>query len=804
MIPLTVRKRNFQLGLMQLLARLPDNGYIGYLKDVLVPDLSSTILVEIPSYRDPQVVRTIRAAMDQAANSDRIRFAVCLQDDDPDRLEALEHMPYVRLRYFREADAPGTCAARYACQELYGGEDFVLHADAHMRFARFWDVAIIAQWFACGDENAVLTEYARPFNESLLSRKVDDITFTKMARTGGRMLTVLRFATTEPARLVDVGAQEFDGPGPKKGAYCAAGMLFLRGSVDDTIRIDPNMRFFGDEKGMSVRYWTHGCDIYHPGVECVFHLYASARAKAGYRDEAKERADARKKLVDGGLTWEEKELHRMEKLYRIHDWPDVDLTGFDLGSTRTLEEYEEYCGVSFKSKRVRHKGRTGEFRTEGSTLADRAFIGSEGSLSVSDISIGGLGRPDIARMFDGFCRRYKMDPRIALANAMYEFATSYNGRLDTGAHNDLEQSILDDIDRIGPCRYMDYVSSISKPDMDSTIVIEVPAYKDPETVPTILSAMAGAANPNRLRFSVCLQDDDEGKRAALSALPRVRVLYIPEDDAPGLCAARRECHLMYDGEDFVLHVDSHMRFAKYWDIVLIDQAARCGDRRAILSEYCQNYYSFFDDRDDVDVLTRKALVSGLFVNTSYYQDDTGGLRFCAKKPFPGPNPRRGLFVGGHFIFGQAGNVRVIEPDPQMYFIADEVTIAARYYTHGINVYQPGVRCVYHLYARQDAFRKKGVEVPRFARLERGADGITRKEIEAMRMSQMFGIAECGIDLGSFGLGTERTLAQFETDSGISIKEKSMRRFSYEGAFYVRHDEKDMEQLGADGRASVQP
>ena len=145
MIPLTVRKRNFQLGLMQLLARLPDNGYIGYLKDVLVPDLSSTILVEIPSYRDPQVVRTIRAAMDQAANSDRIRFAVCLQDDDPDRLEALEHMPYVRLRYFREADAPGTCAARYACQELYGGEDFVLHADAHMRFARFWDVAIICQ-----------------------------------------------------------------------------------------------------------------------------------------------------------------------------------------------------------------------------------------------------------------------------------------------------------------------------------------------------------------------------------------------------------------------------------------------------------------------------------------------------------------------------------------------------------------------------------------------------------------------------------------------------------------------------------
>ena len=41
----------------------------------------------------------------------------------------------------------------------------------------------------------------------------------------------------------------------------------------------------------------------------------------------------------------------------------------------------------------------------------------------------------------------------------------------------------------------------------STIFLHLPAYREPELIPTIKDALANAEFPDRIRFGICLQYD---------------------------------------------------------------------------------------------------------------------------------------------------------------------------------------------------------------------------------------------------------------------------------------------------------
>lgn len=408
--------------------KLPGSGYLAYIGSIAVPDLASTILIELPSYDDPEVVNTVKAALAMAGNPDRIGFAICLQDDDPARKAALEEMPCVRIRHYALRDAPGTCAARYEAGKLYDGEDFVLHTDSHMRFARFWDVALLDQWASCRNGRAILTGYSRNFEAALLARRVDDPVFTERTRVSGRLLTANVFSKREPSAMMRVGAKAFAGPSPRLGAFICANMLFCPGWIDVRMPVDPKLHFYGDEVGMCVRYWTSGFDIYQPGVEPVHHLYADERAKTEHYSDFLVRKGSGDMLTDEGITRRERERRRIEKLYRIYDRCDTDLTGFDLGTVRSIDEYEEFCGVDFRRMRIRNYGVRGLFGLPHDGPGDMDFHDWEADYG------NGLGKPDgrpysgealdikmraeAADAFETFCRDSHWYPRAAFMAAI--------------------------------------------------------------------------------------------------------------------------------------------------------------------------------------------------------------------------------------------------------------------------------------------------------------------------------------------------------------------------------------------------
>ena len=57
----------------------------------------------------------------------------------------------------------------------------------------------------------------------------------------------------------------------------------------------------------------------------------------------------------------------------------------------------------------------------------------------------------------------------------------------------------------------------------------------------------------------------------------------------GCCWARSQYASRYEGEDFVLQLNSHHRFIEEWDAVLIDMMARVPSRKAILTTYPPAY-----------------------------------------------------------------------------------------------------------------------------------------------------------------------------------------------------------------------
>lgn len=337
----------------EIRGRIPDNPYLRYIESIRDPDMSSTILIQIAVYRDMNLLDTIYGALAQAAWPGRIRFAICLQDV-PERAHILDGIPGVKYVFVDEKDADGPCVARRACQEMYDGEDFVLHTDGHMRFAKFWDVALIQNWRECRDENGFLTEYCLS-NSDLWDEPFDSDMSTETA-TYGHPICIgckgfwnTQFVYMIPNSLVTA---QYTTVSPRV-YWVSAHMTFMPGYIDQTVPFDPHMFFYGDEQPMSARYFTYGFNAYAPTASCMFHMY-----RGHVSPDAKARSDLPNSKKDiHGKTRSKEEVLRIEQLYGLRDNGYADLAvgaKYGLGKARTFAEYEAFCGLDFANRRVRN------------------------------------------------------------------------------------------------------------------------------------------------------------------------------------------------------------------------------------------------------------------------------------------------------------------------------------------------------------------------------------------------------------------------------------------------------------------
>lgn len=344
---------------------------------------------------------------------------------------------------------------------------------------------------------------------------------------------------------------------------------------------------------------------------------------------------------------------------------------------------------------------------------------------------------------------------------------------------------------ISDSRYLSYlIDNADSLDFDSKICVQIPAYNDTELIRTMEGCLANASNPDRITFAVCYQGDNKEQLDKVKAFKNCRVKHVPEAEVAGTCAARYECNKLLEDEEYVLHIDGHMMFSRFWDVAAIQQWKDCNDEKAVISCYSPNSVDYFDEPITSDKLILKQ-PNGRYTNATHFENDEVKVRLCAIKTFDDGEirPRRGIFVCGHCTFAKSELDREVPFDPHMYFTGDEMSMSVRYFTHGYNVYNFAFRMIYHLYYRSDVVeKKKNVKLDRFNTTNAHSCG--NRNNESRRMEQLYEVADHGIDLGEFGNGTVRTMKEFTEFSGIDFKNHTMTVFAARGAFDVEHTEED--------------
>ena len=303
-----------------------------------------TILVHLPSYRDPELIPTIKSALENATNPDRIHFGICRQynpEDGFDNLDEYREDPRFHIMDVLYTEAKGLPWARAQINEkLLTNQDYILQLDSHHRFAEGWDDTLIDMHKGLEKKGykPILAAYLplyTPFNDP-----------------GGRadVPWQQQFVCFYPHGTIFIRPGLLEGhenmTEPPMSRFLSGHFCFAKSQWARDIKHDPDIYFSGEEINLTVRSYTHGYDMFHPHKMVVWHS-TMREERSGilkWDDDSKQ-----------GVDWYNKQEYARKKirvLFGTEEDPSIDLTGYDLGTTRTLRDYEKYAGVHFKKKSV--------------------------------------------------------------------------------------------------------------------------------------------------------------------------------------------------------------------------------------------------------------------------------------------------------------------------------------------------------------------------------------------------------------------------------------------------------------------
>lgn len=309
----------------------------------------------------------------------------------------------------------------------------------------------------------------------------------------------------------------------------------------------------------------------------------------------------------------------------------------------------------------------------------------------------------------------------------------------------------------------------------SRIFISVAAYRDPQVERTVRSIYENADHPELIDVGILTQihteEDSDCYIHNLQEFPNVHQEIIDYRTSKGACWARSKILTeMYNGQDFVLQIDSHSRFSKQWDTRLKQMWYGLNDPMAVLSHYPMSFDSIKEELYEQHHTRFRATN---FFESKLIAVDSIVLGFQDVSAIP----QQTFFIAAGFIFGKGEMFKKIPYDPYIYFNGEEITYAARLWTHGYNIYLPTEGFIWHDYHDGGDRRRHWKDLPEeYGRLEILAQQRCRHLLKIEPASDPEAIRE----LEYYGLGFERTLSQYEDFCGIHFHQQVMEDFVKDG------------------------
>lgn len=174
----------------------------------------STLFVSIASYRDPELIPTLKNMLQTAAYPERLHISVCWQDDNDIKqflnqgftvvfVEGMDNgalyklsfagvvIDVISLHYYT---SQGACWARHMAETRFNDEDYFLQIDSHCRFIENWDQEMIntVEELRSSSSKPVLSTYPPPYdpdNSEDRKRYISRLIFREFTPQGIVMLS---------------------------------------------------------------------------------------------------------------------------------------------------------------------------------------------------------------------------------------------------------------------------------------------------------------------------------------------------------------------------------------------------------------------------------------------------------------------------------------------------------------------------------------------------------------------------------------------------------------------------------------
>lgn len=282
------------------------------------------IFVQIPSYKDTQLVSTVYDLLENARHPHQLRICICFQHDISDRLpRSITRNKNIKIIDINYKDSKGVNWARSLLQKEWKGEPYSLLIDSHMRFVKNWDQKLI-KMMKFLKKNGV----AKPIISCLPPPFYNPKTFPK-----DRLDYPLKTYPKEYAFNLLTRFHGYPIPlfkwlkQPIPAEFLALGFLFTEGFFNEEIPFDPNIYFFGDDITTALRAYSCGYNFFHPHRVIAWHLYER---------------NTRTPHWDDHENWLEMDINSYERVQRVLTGENFE--AYPIGTIRDIKSFENYIG----------------------------------------------------------------------------------------------------------------------------------------------------------------------------------------------------------------------------------------------------------------------------------------------------------------------------------------------------------------------------------------------------------------------------------------------------------------------------
>lgn len=294
-----------------------------------------SIFISVVSYRDTELLPTIKSIYENATNKEELYFGIVSQDtkgSHPD-LSFVKNISYIKMD---SKDARGVGYARKIAMGLYCGQDFYLQLDSHMRLAKNWDSELVSMYENCVETTAnkkiILSQFPAPYEV----HTDGSIYYPKNHQELWDRPSWSKVHNRDHGAWSAIRQEIEDLSVPHPSQTVLAGYLFAPKEFVDEIPYDERISFMGEELCIAVRAYTRGWLIYAPNKMLAWHYYKRKRSPKVWN----QMEDASRPLKWISMEMESKKTQKAILLAE-------ELGTFGVSDFEKYLEYQDIIGINF-------------------------------------------------------------------------------------------------------------------------------------------------------------------------------------------------------------------------------------------------------------------------------------------------------------------------------------------------------------------------------------------------------------------------------------------------------------------------